>query len=716
MRMRKVFSLLLALTMALALLPVTALAEEADTDYPIIENIYNNFNGSRVSYGPTAPTVFTPSQNCKVVSITNYHYGYRDGLGTIGIREEDTVICEAQAVLTDPSGYWTAFVNAHLEAGHTYTVFDSEASTWSYNRNSGNAGFTYINSSATVKMYYDGLVTDHTVTFDGNGHTDAPLLVLNVPNGQSIADALEARGDEDGWGKILVEVTDNGKKYFVDDYAWDPEGTQLLTEEDWTAQVERDLTVYAYWLDNCIEEVEITVTPPVEGTVVDTPSTEKGWDFQAQEAKPVVTAPEGASYCIDVAYYHNGLEDGRLLGLEDTTMEAGESYQLIIAPLADNDAFFSRDVKVTVNGAQMGDVYYMNSHYLNVMAAVTAVAAAPEQTMLLRVKWSNGATGTVSYGFGAEEMQTVNKPQDGSSDREEILISIPDGAEKLYLKAAPGEGYFINRIFSNDGSATYDDGADFADALLSEDGAACYTVENAILDIEFDNHDGSGGPDDPEPQPTPTQPVGPRPYIPWITPKPSKPSAPTTPAEPAGSELPFTDVDPLDNIYDYIRFVYNEGLMAGVSDTVFDLNGTLTRGMIVTVLWRLGGSPEIPYSGRFSDVAENGWFSPGIEWAASVGIAAGYPDGSFRPNEAVTREQLAAFLFRYVNYKGYTVMEKDLDIDDSDKISGYAVDAVKWAVENDILWVSNMKLRPTEQARRWEIAAALYYLIQNVVK
>ncbi len=225
----------------------------------------------------------------------------------------------------------------------------------------------------------------HTVTFLGNGHGEDTIMVLNVPDGQSIADIMAILGDEDGWGVIYCEVIEDGKRYFADAYAWDPEGTELLTDEDWSAPVYTDLIVYARWLDKCIEEVVLTVTPPVAGTYVDTPMTEGGYrDIYAQEKKPVVTVPDGvpyfnyaAFYCGIETYEQDGEVRQRIIYTVDTTMVAGESYDLFMVPQAENDAFFSTDVKVTVISAQLGEVYYMNSHCLNVTASVTAAEYMP---------------------------------------------------------------------------------------------------------------------------------------------------------------------------------------------------------------------------------------------------------------------------------------------------------------------------------------------------
>ena len=202
----------------------------------------------------------------------------------------------------------------------------------------------------------------------------------------------------------------------------------------------------------------------------------------------------------------------------------------------------------------------------------------------------------------------------------------------------------------------------------------------------------------------------------WATGKKPKGNQKNDEPAPVKSDLPFTDVDPESDIYDYIKYVYEKEIMAGMSDTQFDLNGSLTRGMIMAILYRIEGSPEVAYSGKFSDVPDGEWFTNGIEWAASVGIAAGYEDGRFGPNDAVTREQLAAFLFRYANWKGYEIKTGDLSVTDAGRVSAYAVDAVKWAVENEVLGAANGFVRPTEFAKRSEIAIAIYYLLEKVAK
>lgn len=122
--------------------------------------------------------------------------------------------------------------------------------------------------------------------------------------------------------------------------------------------------------------------------------------------------------------------------------------------------------------------------------------------------------------------------------------------------------------------------------------------------------------------------------------------------EPA--DLPFTDVNDDDWFSDVVRYVYEQGLMTGTSDTEFSPNLTTTRGMIVSILNRLEGGP-IAESAGFTDVADGDWYADAVNWAASEGIVAGYEDNTFRPNDPITREQLAAMLMNYAAWKGEDV-------------------------------------------------------------
>lgn len=149
--------------------------------------------------------------------------------------------------------------------------------------------------------------------------------------------------------------------------------------------------------------------------------------------------------------------------------------------------------------------------------------------------------------------------------------------------------------------------------------------------------------------------------------------------EPA-PEMPFTDVNENDWFYDVVLYAYDNGLMTGVSATEFAPNQTTTRGMIVSMLARLEGVTNAEDAG-FADVAENDWYATAVNWAASVGVVNGYEDNTFRPNAPITREQMAAILYNYADYKGYDVSARaDLsDYADAASISSWAEDVLAWA-------------------------------------
>ena len=194
-------------------------------------------------------------------------------------------------------------------------------------------------------------------------------------------------------------------------------------------------------------------------------------------------------------------------------------------------------------------------------------------------------------------------------------------------------------------------------------------------------------------------------------------SAPATDTKPS-TGLPFTDV-PADAAYvEAVKYCYENGYMNGTSDTEFTPDKELNRATIVTVLYRLEGQPEAAYTGKFTDVADGQWYTAAIEWAAANGIVNGVADDRYAPTNALTREQVAAILYRYANLKGYDVSAADdlAAFADKDNISSYAVENVKWAVANKILTAVDGKLAAKDQAARSEIAVAIHAFMTTVVK
>ena len=198
---------------------------------------------------------------------------------------------------------------------------------------------------------------------------------------------------------------------------------------------------------------------------------------------------------------------------------------------------------------------------------------------------------------------------------------------------------------------------------------------------------------------------------------PGTPSAPVTPARPAAPVgLPFADVSGSDWFYNDVRYVYEKGIMDGTGADRFSPNAPLTRAMIVTILYRMAGSPSVSGSSDFTDVAASKWFAKAVAWAAANGIVNGYGSGLFGPNDPVTREQLAAILYRYAVYGGMTAvtLEENLgSFADTAQLSAYAIQAMNWAVGQGLINGSGSNLVPKAQATRAQVAAIIHRYLER---
>ena len=186
---------------------------------------------------------------------------------------------------------------------------------------------------------------------------------------------------------------------------------------------------------------------------------------------------------------------------------------------------------------------------------------------------------------------------------------------------------------------------------------------------------------------------------------------------PAPVALPFTDVKSGNWFYDAVKYAYAQGLMTGTSATTFAPNGTMNRAMIVTVLYRLEKSPAVTGASKFTDVPAGQWYSDAVAWAAANKIVNGYDETTFAPMNAVTREQMAAILFRYEQYKGLenVTLEENLNrFPDQNKISAYAIPALQWAVGQKIInGNADGTLDPTGTATRAQVAQIFTNLLNQ---
>ena len=179
--------------------------------------------------------------------------------------------------------------------------------------------------------------------------------------------------------------------------------------------------------------------------------------------------------------------------------------------------------------------------------------------------------------------------------------------------------------------------------------------------------------------------------------------------------MKFSDVTEKAWYYSAVEYAVQNGLMKGVGNDQFDPEGTMTRAMLVTVLWRYEGEPEAP-ANTFSDVKAGSWYFDAVSWAAANNIVGGVGNNKFDPDGNITREQMATILYRYCNGKGIDT-SKQASISgfpDAGSVSSYAQTAMQWAVAEKLVNGSDGKLLPQGNATRAQVATILMRFIENI--
>lgn len=215
----------------------------------------------------------------------------------------------------------------------------------------------------------------------------------------------------------------------------------------------------------------------------------------------------------------------------------------------------------------------------------------------------------------------------------------------------------------------------------------------------------------PSDKPVPTdKPVSTQKPVPSESPAPTKSPVPSESPKPV---LPFVDVKDKDWFADAVRFVYENGLMVGTGGNKFSPSMNTTRGMLVTILYRYDGSPDVTGNNPFLDVKDDAYYAKAVTWAHKNGIVAGIGSNRFAPESNITREQIVTILYRYAQYKDMDVSKlSDLSkYADANKVSDYALEAMKWACANGIVHgTGDNHLSPRSEATRAQIAQLMYRL------
>ena len=181
----------------------------------------------------------------------------------------------------------------------------------------------------------------------------------------------------------------------------------------------------------------------------------------------------------------------------------------------------------------------------------------------------------------------------------------------------------------------------------------------------------------------------------------------------------YTDVNTAAWYHEGVDYAIKNGLMEGVGSNLFAPDATTTRAMVVTILYRLDGEPAVTKDIPFADVPAGQWYSNAINWAAANGIVDGYGNGKFGPDDTITREQMAAILYRYASYKGYSVSDLAnlTGYTDAASVSEWAATAMRWAVAEGLIeGTSATTLSPSGDSTRAQVATILMRFCEGVVK
>lgn len=173
----------------------------------------------------------------------------------------------------------------------------------------------------------------------------------------------------------------------------------------------------------------------------------------------------------------------------------------------------------------------------------------------------------------------------------------------------------------------------------------------------------------------------------------------------------FTDVLPSAWYYDDVQFLYTSGITNGTGNKTFTPDGIMTRAELVTMLWRMVGSPKATTEGSYNDVVKSGYYATAVEWATKEGVVNGIGNRQFGPYDPITREQIVTILYRYAKAKNYSMDIEANVLDgftDARTISGYAKDGMTWACSEKIIQGNNGLLRPGGNTTRAEMAAVLH--------
>lgn len=304
-----------------------------------------------------------------------------------------------------------------------------------------------------------------------------------------------------------------------------------------------------------------------------------------------------------------------------------------------------------------------------------------------------------SYIMGGEDGMTadVQKNEDGTALTD---IYQPNGVQYVTLNSGSGSKFYqiTNEAFTYTAVQNQEKVPNYSKVSVTPDTFTVTTYrtsDQSVVDT-FTLHKNAKDPEQPE--------------------QPEKPEKPEKQPCDGGANCPtkgFTDVDQTRYYHEAVDQLYQDGIMKGMSDTVYGVDQPMTRGMVVTVLYRMAGSPDVTGTSTFTDLRKGAYYEKAVIWAAENDIAQGYNKATFAPDQTVSRQQMAAFLYRYAKLKGMDVSgQSDLSgFKDNGSVGQYAKTAMAWAVNAGIIQgTATDTLAPTDALLRQQCAVMLYRL------
>ena len=390
------------------------------------------------------------------------------------------------------------------------------------------------------------------------------------------------------------------------------------------------------------------------------------YEGEVKDKALTFTNPHGFSlFTITSAAPQAKIGDINYATLQDA-VNAVENNQTITL-LANGSATVSREITFTITGDFKAEITADSGYKLTQNGNTYTITEKST---------SGGASHPEAGSTSSSDRYDITKPSKVENGSIKVSDSKAEKGDTVTITVTPDEGYELDKL------AVYDEDGDKID--LKDKGEGKFTFEMPKGDVEIEVSFAQ--------------------------------------IEDETVKANFADVAADAWYADAVQYVYENGMMSGTSETTFSPDVTTTRGMIVTILYRLEGSPDLSNENLgypYADVDANAYYADAVYWARQNGIVSGMSAEQFAPNNAITREQMAAILYRYAQFKGYDVSAKaDLSVyTDAAQVSTYATDAMAWANGAQLITgTSQATLTPAGNAIRAQVATILMRFCENIAK